>query len=196
MKKQEFKPWVGRNYQTGINGNRVMVLGESHYCAVQSDAHPNMTTEIISDLLDKNSEHEGYKNTYTKFERALAGKPLSTTEKEELWNRVIFYNYVQCPISEARKAPTNQEFDASEQPFFDILEKYQPDNVLVWGKRLYNHLPRKGYQLPDLEVNGDSFEVWAYELTNGHIVKLLSITHPSAAFTPEYCHSIIHKFLQ
>ena len=33
MSHMNFKPWVGKNYQsTGYKGKRILVLGESHYC--------------------------------------------------------------------------------------------------------------------------------------------------------------------
>ncbi len=189
-------PFVGRQYEKGICGKRVMVLGESHYCAHPEEAVPGLTISIIKDLFDPTSEHEPYKNTYTKFERALAGKALSFPEKEAVWNSVLFYNYVQCPITGARVSPTSQEFASSEAAFFEVLEQYRPHCVIAWGKRLYNNLPRRGYQLPDLLLpDGDSLETWAYPLRNGHVVAVLPVTHPSAAFVPEYWYKVIQQFI-
>ena len=196
MKDIRFIPWVGTDYRQGINGQRIMALGESHYCAHPEEAVPNLTIQIIQDLLDPLSGHEGYKNTYTKFERALAGKALSAEEKQIWWNKVLFYNYVQTPISGARIAPTDAEFQSSEKAFFEVLAQYRPDRILVWGNRLYNHLPQKGFQLPDLVLpNGDAFETWGYELPDKQVVQLLPITHPSAAFVPVYWHEVIHTFI-
>ena len=195
--KVKFLPWVGSEYTRGINGKKVMVLGESHYCAHESEAVPELTRIIIRDLFDDKSEHEGYKNTYTKFGRALAGKQLYDKDKEAVWNSVVFYNYVQVPLSEARKEPKVQDFTNSEIAFFDVLEQYHPDCLIVWGKRLYNNLPRRGYQTDDLIMpDGSKIETWTYELANGHRVYLLPITHPSAAFTPEYWHDAIHRFIR
>ncbi len=173
-----------------------MVLGESHYCASPDEATPEITREVIKDLLDPSSEHEGYKNTYTKFERALAGKVLSFDEKAAVWNSVIFYNYVQVPISSARVSPTAQHFLSSEEAFFEVLEEYRPDCIIAWGKRLYNNLPQKGYQLPDITSStGEKIETWAYETTSGHVMHVLPITHPSAGFDWEYWHEVIKKFI-
>lgn len=197
MKNITFLPWVGKSYSKGIDNKKVMVLGESHYCALVADAKPELSSEVIQDLFDEKSEHEAYKNTYTKFERALAGKILSFKEKRDLWNMFLFYNYVQTPMTGARVAPTEEEFNLSESALFGVLEKYKPDYMIVWGARLYNNLPKKGFQLTDLNVkNVDSFETWGYELSNGHIVQLLCITHPSAAFEPPYWHQIIHAFIK
>lgn len=197
MKNVRFQPWVGKNYNTGINGKRVMVLGESHYCANESEAVASITNNVILDLLNPDSEHEHYKNTYTKFERAVAGKPLSFNEKADVWNSLVFYNFVQFPISSPRVPPTREQFANSEEAFFEVLEQYRPDCLLVWGERMYNNLPNKGYKSDDFTLpDGTINETWEYPLSDGHVVRVLRITHPSAAFTPEFWHKAIHSFLQ
>lgn len=196
MKHVKFLPLVGDKYNTGWNGKRVMVLGESHYCASPEQAVPQITNQIITDLYDASSEHESYKNTYTKFANAFAGHSLSFNERRNLWHSVLFYNYVQVPISGPRKSPIVQEFISSETAFFEILYTYNPDYIISWGKRLYCNLPRRGYQLPDLTLpNGDSMETWAYEIADKHIVQVLPIMHPSAAFVPSYWHVAIQTFI-
>ena len=191
-----FQPWTGSAYLHGINGRKVLVLGESHYCAKPEDDVPAVTVNVIRDLLDPDSEFEAYKNTYTKFERALAGKELDWSGKAELWNSVVFYNYVQVPMSGPRRAPAAAEFRASEAAFFEILEHFRPDCVIVWGSRLYNNLPQAGRQGPDLRLpDGTHRETWTYTLSGGHTVRLLPITHPSAGFTPAYWHEAIMSFI-
>ena len=105
MKNVHFLPWVGSKYNIGWQGKRLMILGESHYCASLKDAVPSITHDIIADLFDADSEHEAYKNTYTKFMRSLTGHPLSNEEKREAWNRVLFYNFVQEPLTGPRTPP-------------------------------------------------------------------------------------------
>lgn len=191
-----FLPWVGKNYSHGICGRKVLVLGESHYCANPEDDTPYITREVIADLLGSGSEHEAYKNTYTKFERALAGKVLDWRGKSELWNSVIFYNFVQTPMSGPRTAPSVDDFRKSDQAFFEVLEQYRPDCVIAWGKRLYDHLPPAGRQgktvlLPD----GTSQETWVYVLSDGKSVGVLPIHHPSSGFSWDFWHEAIMGFL-
>ena len=194
--KVKFLPWVGNQYAQGINEKRVMVLGESHYCAHESEAVPEITRNIVRYLFDSDNEHEGFMNTYTKFGRALGGGQRYDQDKEALWNSVLFYNYVQVPISEARKAPKSEDFTNSEAALFEVLEQYKPDCMIVWGSRLYNNLPRKGTQTDDLKLHdGKILETWSYKLASGHTVYLLPITHPSAAFSPEYWHHAIQQFI-
>lgn len=155
----KFIPWVGSEYAQGIKGKRVMVLGESHYCAHESEAVTQLTINIIHHILNPDNEHEGFMNTYTKFGRALVGKEQYDKNRAAVWNSVLFYNFVQVPISEARKAPKRENFIDAEAAYFKVLGQYQPDCVIVWGNRLYNNLLRKGYQTEDLVLlDGKSIE--------------------------------------
>ncbi len=203
MTSIHFLPWVGSAYAKGIKiagisrPIKVMVLGESHYCADVRDAVPQITNDIIRYFLQPDREAEGWMNTYTKFERALAGKVLSQREREQMWNSLLFYNYVQTPMSGARVAPTKQEFRDSDGAFFEVLERYRPDCIIVWGVRLYNSLPDCGGALPDLTLpNGDSTGRWGYRLKDGSVVPVLSIYHPSAGFDTDYWHRMMHQFFQ
>lgn len=193
-----FKPWVGKSYTQGIDGKRVMALGESHYCDTPEEALPDITSNVVNYYLSQEREHEGWMNTYTRFASALtSGKPLSITERIEAWNKILFYNYVQVPIVGPRVAPTSEQFATGEKPFFELLEKYRPHRVLVWGKRLYNNLPQQGNEQPGIELpNGRSIEVWGYTLSDGSVVKLLPITHPSAPmFSPRKWYPVIQQFI-
>lgn len=198
MNSIHFLPWVGKEYTKGINGKRVMALGESHYCAnPETEAIPSLTQEIIADLTDVNSPHEHYKNTYTKFERALEGDIVVKEDKLALWNSIMFYNYVQQPISGARVAPNSAQFKSSESAFFTVLKQYQPDIILVWGQRLFSNMPTENANPHEVYfADGTSSKALSYTLENGHIVRVLQITHPSAGFDWCYWHEIISQFIK
>ncbi len=219
MKCVKFLPWVGNSYECGMlgydgngvirygsaqmSGKRIMVSGESHYCAnPETEAVESITRDVISDIIDPRSEHEPYKNTYTKFAKSAIGTfdELSDSAKSEFWNHVLFYNYVQTAISGARVAPTNEEFKDSRDAFFEVLSKYKPDIVIVWGSRLYNSLPQTGNQLADLviengEYAGQSTELWSYEV-EGRLVALMPIVHPSAGFDLKLHNAFIRQFIE
>ena len=81
MASINFYPWIGKHYSTtGFAGKRILALGESHYCEKPSDATEDSTRKVIEDLFDPQSEHEAYKNTYTKLAEALLGRNALTFE--------------------------------------------------------------------------------------------------------------------
>ena len=143
MKHVKFLPWVGDRYQIGWNERRILVLSESHYCLSPEEVVPQITNRVMTDLLDANSEHESYKNTFTKFGNALMGKPLSFDEKKAFWHSVLFYNYVQVPLPAARIAPTEEEFAISETAFFEVLDTYQPDYIRMGQTSLQSPSPQR-----------------------------------------------------
>lgn len=213
----KFPPWEGMEYQYGIlgfdedghiiygtkdkPGIKLLVLGDSHYCAKQSDAVESITNTIIKDLLNPESEFELYKNTYTKFIKSLTGHidVFTIESKVEAWNHILFYNYVQEAMNKPRQSPSEKQFYEAQAPFFEVLERNSPDMIIVWGKRLYNRLPRYGKQHPDLDLPLDlgkdcSLEIWAYEV-KGKWIPVLSINHPSGAYSYKNWATAIRCFI-
>lgn len=189
-----FRPWVGDRYSSAPLGKRVLVLGESHYCADPArEAVPGITRSVIADLFDPGSVHEPYKNTYTKFIKALTGKfgDLSATDKEKAWNGVAFYNFVQVAMTGPRTAPTAEEFRMSDGVFWEVLRELKPEKVIAWGHRLYDELPDGGGKALE-PVEG--CDVWEYRLPFGK-VEVLKMVHPSAGYSPEYWHGVIREFI-
>jgi hypothetical protein len=183
-------------------GKRVLVLGESHYCAnPEAEATPFLTINIIADLLNPDSEWEPYKNTYTKFAKSFVGciGDLDSETKAKAWHHVVFYNYVQVAMSAARVAPRPEDFRKSETAFFEVLELYTPDIVIAWGQRLYNNLPQGGKQLPDLTIDsgrfaGNATELWSYQVA-GKSIAVMPITHPSAAYSTECFNAFFRELI-
>jgi len=188
----KFKPWVGNRYERSKFGRRVMVLGESHYCGDPREADSEITRRVMGWLLDPTVEFDGWMNTFTKFAEAMEGRKMTREESRETWQHVMFYNFVQSPMSETRKSPTDEQFDQSAEAFFEVLEQYKPDVVLAWGSRLYEHLPNAGHKGTDCLGH----ETWEYQLKGGKVCRVLATYHPSAPmFSPQEWHEAIATFL-
>lgn len=200
MENVFFKPWVGKNYETGGNfGKRVMVLGDSHYLENKSDATSNDTLEVVETFLDPNRDFAGWMNTFTKFERAVFNKKLNQEEKEQFWHSIVFYNYIQEALSGPRADFDYGLYPKYFEPFIEVLEQHKPDLIIVWGQRLFDALP-EGNGKDGIPLNIDNIpynKSWIYTLSNGHQVKLYAINHPSSSkFPREYWHKIIKAALE
>lgn len=217
-----FLPWIGEQYRDGIyydkkgemqlgedgKGKKILVLGESHYCAREEDGTPDLTRNIIGDYISPENETqwkekwEPYKNTYTKFERAMGGRPLAVgVEKREFWNHVAFYNYLKKPLVGPRILPNEDDFKISEDAFFTVLNIIEPDYIIVWGIRLYNNLPQVGEQGDDLDVDLEtgecySFETWNYKTCKGKKVSVTGIYHPSSSFDWTFWNKVLIQFVK
>lgn len=192
-----FKPFVGKNYQTGgIFGKRIMVLGESHHC--QHDECPDTTNIVIRRLLeDKNKET--HTSTFIKFERSLIGHHTEAKERNEIWNSVLFYNYLQVAMDGPRQAGKSADYQNAVPAFYEVLDTYQPEVIIVWGKRLWYALPgdeRWQEGEPIVTEDGQTVETGFYRLSNGNRAKVMAVYHPSTAYSWEKWSEPIRKFIE
>ena len=194
MYKLTFLPFVGKNYNNGgMFGKRIMVLGDSHYGSVPQ---PNITQDVLGWYLDQNVEREGWMNTFLKFERSLVNRETTPKDSCEIWNSLLFYNYLQVLLDGPREAGTEQQYRDSAGAFFQVLDRYRPDVIIVWGKRLWKNLPWDNWiEGAPVTVDGEEIDNGCYKLSNGHMVRVVCVYHPSAGYSWDYWHKVIMRFM-
>ena len=195
MEKIKYMPWVGKNYSAGYKGKKILVLGESHYDE-PGIINKGLTRWVIHDIAYEPGG-QSYRATFTCFERAMVGRPMTQKEREEFWESVMFYNYLQFPTVGPRSNPKPEHWGASEDAFLELLETYMPDLIIVWGVRLFNALPPLGGKDGVIELgNGDTVDYWVYPI-KGKEIPALKIHHPSAPTGRnwEYWNMVIDKFV-
>lgn len=224
LKNIFFIPFVGDEYENGLilkedgtieagteenKGLKVMVLGESHYCgdecaecglasSCEKKECRTFTQNVLKHYLDylngkEGVEFEPWMNTFTKFGKALTGKDERSIE---IWESVIFYNYIQRAMNAARTRPDSDDFKNSEKAFFEILQKYKPNIIICWGNRLFNNLPNKNGEYGKIIAIGErKYYTWHYQL-KGFKASLLSIYHPSIGFNWESWNKVIVEFFK
>lgn len=211
MENVNFKPWVGPKYSDGLHGKKIMILGDSHYCkdelkeggvcwpscikSKMKTTCKTQTSDVIEDYLyDYRGQH--YLQVFQACDRAYYGKETSQQEKEDFWNSVIFYNYFQ----NSQKGPREELeiTEDAEKAFKEVLEKYLPDLIIVWGRRLYD------YYLPNWEGVASKIEIeenkttdsWTYNI-KGKNIQVMVVHHPSQGLGKswEYWHPFYKKFI-
>ncbi len=174
MKKVFFKPWEGEHYAKGFNGKKILVLGDSHYSSGNESAE--FTTEVVEHFLGYkrgDCPHAGYMNTYTRFTNIMFGEQADGETTIDFWQSIAFYNYVQQAQAGHSVSPTEKEYDDSQAAFIEILEEYQPDLVIVWGRRLWNKITKYG-----IEANFNTREKLYYLEVKGKKILTCAIPHP------------------
>ena len=77
----------------------------------------------------------------------------------------------------------------------EALDKYQPEYVVVWGKRLWDKMPGERWQDGEpIVVDGCSTATGAYLLNNGRRVKTMAVNHPSVGYSWDYWYRVLEKF--
>ena len=198
-----FLPWVGRDYNSGgIFSKRIMVLGDSHYCGSPCNrcgVNPNskcnsFTTDVIESYLNPSCEREGWMPTYLKFERSLVNHETTFEESRQIWDSLLFYNYLQVAMQGPRQAGTDGQYMDARKPFFEVMNMYQPDLLVVWGMRLWKKLPVDFWEdCAEMEVDGYPIQNGFYRLRNGKKVRAVCVYHPSAGYSWDYWYKVIMR---
>ena len=189
MKKVCFTPWIGETcLENGYLGKRILILGESHYCdedcdlcgARKCDITENVTKRFL-DYKKGKREFESWMTTYTKFTNVFLGEKVNNQTLIGFWNSIMFYNYVQLATSGPRISPSSEAFSNSKEAFFEVLEEYQPDLIIVWGERLWKYLPNNGIYEEENILDGKFGKLYNYTISNKKI-PAFRIYHPSSSY--------------
>jgi len=203
MKQMAFYPWVGSKYLfTGLNGKKILVLGESFYCdecdkddcgAVESQCS-GMFITVFQNRANgiKNDKHA----TYTKIS-SLLSRSTNISDEKEIWRGISYYNYIQRTVGgTSRISPGDSEWIKYLGEFNEILSILNPNIVIVLGERLWDNLPIKcGEELTNKKIyksDTDKIETWCYDKYN---CRMFSIRHPSSSMSYSVS-SLINKALE
>lgn len=189
----KFLPWIGKEYNNGgIFKKRILVLGESFYCS-DEEVCEELTTKTVKNYLDiRNGEdlpNKGnWTNTYLKFERSLVNKQTDKYDSEQIWNSIAFFNYLQVNLYESREAGKDEDYIQAQKAFIEVINQLKPELIIVWGTtRMYDSLPSTNWE------DGEKYVVEGYPVLNGryilsdgNIVKIIFVYHPSTGYSWEW----------
>lgn len=211
MEKVFFDPRIGSCYNSGIHDKKVMVLGHVHVCGECNECGnltergecARFTINVVDDYFKwrKTGEipspgYEGWLKTFFNFAKAFFGyEPSIEEEQDELWNRVIFYNYVQSSVSDWHAKPTYEEYEKSKVAFLEVINELEPDIIIAWGNGAYNNTSDGGENDTPLVFENIKSDRKIYTLNSGKKCTLMKIHHPSMYFSWSRWHEIIKQAL-
>ena len=196
--KIHFAPWVGNNYESGgIFRKKIMILGQSHYGDDSAENDKNLTNAVLKEYLEYPDTVPSYLRAFKVFERSLVGKSTDNREREAIWNSLVFYNYVQTLAAEGpRKAPKKKDYQESSGAFFEVLETYRPQYVIVWGPALWYNLPEDNW-IEGEKTSYEGIDIFngCYNLLTGEKVRMICVNHPSSGnFSWDFWHKALQLF--
>ena len=183
-----------------------MILGESHYCdggccdcgnCRLCRQYAKFTQDVLRSFLDERKERQNWMRTFVKFERSLVGKMTDGALRRKIWDSVMLYDYLQVAMPGPRKAGTSAQYKQAVNAFFEVIDKYEPEYIIVWGKRLWNNMPNERWQDgDDIVVDGNRIATGYYLLSNGKRVKVVAVYHPSGGYSRSFWHKVIKRLLE
>ena len=135
------QPWVGKHYEDGVLGKRVLLLGESNYdkSETPADDYSGIVRENVEDCVFKGSAR-----FFTKVARivlmATGAGHSSRDEVRGLWQHVAFTNYIQKIFRSDRVRPSDDDWPAGKAALSKQLTEHNPQVIIVMGLELASHL--------------------------------------------------------
>jgi hypothetical protein len=134
-----FEPWIGNRYESGgLNGIRLLVLGESHY-GEPEDEGAGFTIGII-----RMYAQDRRFRFFTVTQKLVSGQTgyVTNEQRREFWEHVAFYNFIQkFPGREPKIRPTEQMWADACDPYLRTIDELKPHLVIALGFDLGRRIP-------------------------------------------------------
>lgn len=176
----EHLPWVGRDYASGISGQRIAIVGHSHHREEADPDTPDMTLAVMRGVVE-----QGWRlGFFTQIEGYFP--PMS-----DFWQRVMFFNYLPACIGTSdrrydRGSP--EQIALARTRLHRLMAEHKPHKLMVFtnahGKGWPTFPPVRevsdGSKAPSLGPAFPGFTWGTYE-TDGHRVMAFGLRHPQGA---------------
>lgn len=181
-----FLPYVGSAYAEGIDGVRVLLLGESHYIADEASIAKAGGLRFYTRYIFGDCPRVGTRAWGTFFrtlDSIVARKVNPVNEDAAIsWSRVAFANFVQKPVGDgARIRPDAEGWESGRRAFPHLLGTLAPHVVLVVGRQAFNQTPdAPGRRIGEITVpsSGIPRSLWEMDYAGGTAL-MTWVYHPS-----------------
>lgn len=172
-------PWVGSNFEAPKHFPRkTLLLGESNFTKPELFSESLVQDCVKGDISDHSSSRDttGFCRFSTKIRRILFGGG-EFIEPCDLWGDVAFYNFVQFLVGgQSRIRPTQEMWAKSVPAFSEIIQKLNPQQILVLGKENWKNLLN--------HIEHERIDEYAATLKVGsNRIKAVYINHPSSSLS-------------
>jgi hypothetical protein len=179
----EHTPWVGEEYNAGIEGQRLAIVGYSHWLGEGEKDSSDCTRTVISKVIGAEEEFD-----HIPFFVQIRNY-FNFASHSDFWNRVLFFNYISECIGareERYETATPDQIERAKVRFLRIIQERLPHKVLVFTTKGWPGLPatleeqKPSGRAPRLAAEFGGFE-WGTYKTNGHLVMAFGLRHPQGA---------------
>jgi hypothetical protein len=170
--------WEGPQYEAGINGQKIAIIGHSHHSAEDDTPDTDTNTGTV-DCIRKVISGEWSFSFFSSIRNYLGYERHS-----DLWNRVIFMNFLPERVSGIHDPGTEEQIERGRTRFLRMLAERKPDKVLVFTIKGWVILPPSVETGPDnldgeLPLSGAfaQFRRCTYRVDD-HIISAFGLRHP------------------
>src|SRR5260370_9955306 len=175
-------PWVGPNYKTGINGQRICIVGYSHHHGTGESDSEDFTQYVVGRFINGTLG----RNSFFLPIGGYFGLPDNAT----FWNHVVFFNFLPDVIGNTDNKYGTGETDRiaqGKERFLRIIREAKPnlEKVFVFTTKGWRDFPRtieeeSGKEKIPLGTGFPKFS-WGTYAAGDHTVMVFGLRHPHGA---------------
>lgn len=193
----KWNPWIGNDYFNLPHDNRLLIIGESHYCggetpgkieeSIKKHENRNFTRLVIEEIAIKRD----YGNTrlFQNFHKALFLN--DSFDSNFFWNQVTFYNFIQRPMNTNKERPSKSDFNNSWKEYLKLIKILKPKYTLFLGNSAassFNQSMKENginsTNIKCLDKIGSTYSRVSSINDSEIDTKIIFIRHPSSYFSP------------
>lgn len=127
-----FLPFVGRDYDSGLDGVRVLVLGVSHYGTTPDrQMTRNEFGECETAIRERN-----WSDFWKRLDCVLTRSPDPAPEDAAAtWRHIAFHNFIQTLLPDASTRPSRPQWEEARTLLPPVVRILKPHVILVVGGR-------------------------------------------------------------
>ncbi|MCD9853570.1 hypothetical protein LUD75_02545 [Epilithonimonas sp. JDS] len=185
MQNLIYNPWIGKNYGNSELG-KLLIIGDSHYF---NNGLPNNLNDFTKAQIAELDIIAG------KFHKTIL-EVFGYQKHADFWKNIAFANSIQSAFTSSNQVPTNAEKDIAEKAFREYLEITEPEKVIVFSSRIWEHCFNKAVWGKHLDKIDERWNIRELDYDGG-TCKAIGLHHPSTpGFNKSKFQKVIFEFLK
>jgi hypothetical protein len=176
-------PWRGDAYAAGIEGQKLAIVGHSHWLGPDGEDDEDVTRSCLAKIISG----EWRIAFFTKIKNYFG-----IEEHSDFWHRVLFFNYLPDCIGFGEQrygCGTPEQIVRAQARFLALLREHRPEKVLI-----FSNSEGKGWRTcpptceemngTDCARLGEDFPpafTWGTYDAGGYTVSAFGLRHPQTA---------------
>jgi hypothetical protein len=176
----DHEPWRGPYCESGIEGQRIAIVGYSHHRNANDVDNNQFTINVVRNVLIGKQKGDSLFATVPGY--------FGYANRVEFWNRVWFFNFIpECigTSDEKYAVGTDGQIQRARARFMRILRVERPNKVFVFTKKGWPKCPFTAQEErgEDCTPLGDGFDdfSWGRYVFSDHTVAAFGLRHPQCA---------------
>ena len=141
----EHRPWIGNRYGAGLGGQRVGIVGYSHWNNEGDVDDGGITEYVINNIMSGDFRISFFSSIRNYF---------GESDHAEFWQKVLFFNYLPTVVGTGDDRygyGTAQQHLRGRARTLELIETYRAEKVFVFSSKGWSSL-KAGFKMPGIQL--------------------------------------------